>query len=469
MLLAVWIAPLLRRLVPDDLPADHSLTVDWRVLGFGFALSLAAGILFAILPALHITRECSLAEGTKEGGREGVGGRKGIFRNILVVAEIGISAVLLVCAGLLVQTLLRLQSVDPGFRSEGVLTMRTSLPMPKYERLPPRRRFYEQVLPQVRALPGVQAAGYVSFLPLTMRGGLFPIWVEGQPRERLHTSMDAMFRVASPGYFSAMSIPLLSGRDFGDQDSLDLQRTAIVSAKFARKYWPDRNAIGGKFEIAGELRTIVGIVGDVKGRGLQRDSEPQVYIPYSQLDQGYTWFQPKDLAVRTTLDPQSLIPAVRGIIWAADRDQPISDVQTLSALLETETTERRLQLRLLGVFTGLALLLAAVGIYGVLSFLVSQRTAEIGVRLALGARTGSILGMFMSQGVMLAGIGLTLGLAGAYAAGRAMERLLFGVKPTDPLAYVVAAVLCLITTLVACYLPARRASRIDPMIAVRTE
>jgi predicted permease len=387
-----------------------------------------------------------------------------------VVGEIAVSAVLLVCAGLLVQTLLRIESVDPGFRPEGVLTLRTSLPMPKYDRLPPRHRFYQHVLSRVRALPGVQGAGYVSFLPLTMRGGIFPIWVEGQPRDTTRFSMDAMYRIATPGYFSAMGIPLLSGRDFGEQDSLTQIRTAIVSANFARKFWPNQNPLGRRFEVAEEMRTVVGVAGDVKGRGLERDSEPQVYTPYSQIDQGYEWFQPKDLALRTTLDPASLIPAVRRIIWSADPDQPISDVQTLPELLETETTApRRLQLRLLGVFTGLALLLAAIGIYGLLSFLVSQRTSEIGVRLALGARAGGILGMFMRQGLTLAGIGLILGLAGAYLAGRGMERLLFGVKPSDPLAYAAAAILCLVTTLFACYLPARRASRIDPMVTVRSE
>jgi predicted permease len=470
LLLAIWTAPLLQHLIPDSLPLDRSLTVDWRVLGFGFALSLAAGVLFAILPALHITRESSLAAGTREGSREGVGGHKGAFRNVLVVGEIAVSAVLLVCAGLLVQTLLRIESVDPGFRPEGVLTLRTSLPMPKYDRLPPRHRFYQHVLSRVRALPGVQGAGYVSFLPLTMRGGIFPIWVEGQPRDTTRFSMDAMYRIATPGYFSAMGIPLLSGRDFGEQDSLTQIRTAIVSANFARKFWPNQNPLGRRFEVAEEMRTVVGVAGDVKGRGLERDSEPQVYTPYSQIDQGYEWFQPKDLALRTTLDPASLIPAVRRIIWSADPDQPISDVQTLPELLETETTApRRLQLRLLGVFTGLALLLAAIGIYGLLSFLVSQRTSEIGVRLALGARAGGILGMFMRQGLTLAGIGLILGLAGAYLAGRGMERLLFGVKPSDPLAYAAAAILCLVTTLFACYLPARRASRIDPMVTVRSE
>ncbi len=472
LLLAVWTAPLLQTLVPDNLPMDHSLTVDWRVLGFGFALSVAAGLLFAMLPALHITSESSLASGSREGSREGVGGRKGMFRNALVVAEIGLSAVLLVCAGLLVQTLLRIENVDPGFRSEGVLTLRTSLPMPKYDRLAPRHRFYDQVLSQIRAQPGVQAAGCVSFLPLTMGGGIFPVWLEGQPRDTSRVSLNAMYRIATPGYFSAMGIPLISGRDFGEEDSLDKPRVAVVSASFARKSWPNQNPLGRRFEvqdIAEGLRTVVGVVGDVKVRGLERDSEPQVYTPYSQSDEGFTWFQPKDLAIRATLDPASLIPAVRKIIWSADPDQPISDVQTLPELLESETTARRLQLRLLGVFTGLALLLAAIGIYGLLSFLVSQRTPEIGVRLALGARAGGILGMFMRQGLALAGVGLALGLAVAYAAGRTMERLLFGVKPTDPLAYTVAAILCLVTTLFACYLPARRASHIDPMAAVRSE
>jgi len=252
----------------------------------------------------------------------------------------------------------------------------------------------------VRALPGVQAAGYVSFLPLTMRGGVFAIWVEGQPRDTTHSSTYAMYRIATPGYFSAMGIPLLSGRDFGEQDSLDQLRSAAVSASFARKFWPNQNPLGRRFEVAEQIRVVVGVVGDVKGRGLEADSEPQVYTPYSQIDLGYEWFQPKDLAIRTTLDPASLAPAVRRIIWSADPDQPISDVQTLPELpRDGNHSSAPPSIAAAGCLHRAGSVACRNCIYGLLSFLVSQRTPEIGVRLALGARSGGILGMFMRQGL----------------------------------------------------------------------
>ena len=467
VVLAVWTLPVLEQLVPDTLPIAQSLAIDWRVLAFALTLSVLTGVVFAILPALHVTR-ADAAWTARESSREGVGGRKSALRSALVVSEVAVSAMLLVAAGLLIRTLVRVQSVDPGFTADGVLTMRTSLTMPKYDRLAPRRRFYRDVLSQVRALPGVRAAGFVSFLPLTMRGGIFFIEIEG----RVHSqdwSEDAMFRIVTPGYFAAMRIPLRAGRDVGEQDTLDARKVAVVSAGFARAFWPNQDCLGRRFKVADAMRTIVGVVGDVKGRGLEDVSEPQVYLPYSQVDEGYTWFAPKDLAIRAGDDPQTLLPAVRAIIRAADPDQPVSDVQTLSHLLDQETVDRRLQLRLLGAFTGLALVLAAIGIYGVLSFLVSQRTQEIGVRLALGARSGDILGMFLRRGLALTGCGLALGLAGAVLAGWTMRTLLFGLNPADPLAYGVAAGLCFAVSLLACYLPALRASRTDPMTAVRCE
>jgi predicted permease len=468
LLLAHWSLPLVAHLIPPALPAPPLLTLDGRVVTFGFGVALLSGILFGILPALQVSRTSPLAA-AREGGREGAGGRRARFRNALVVTEVTVSVVLLVGGGLLVRTLIRLQSQDLGFQPAGVLTLRTALPMPKYERLAQRDRFYSEVLRGVRALPGVGSAGYVSFLPLTMRGGIFPVTVEGQPNLAGGATSMAAFRIATPGYFVAMGIPLRAGRDFDSRDQRLAARTAVVSASLAETCWPGLNPLGRSLEVAGEWRTVAGVVGEIRFRGLERDSEPQVYLPYTQAGDDFTSYVPKDLAIRTSLPPESLLPSVRAIIRTADPDLPLSYIQTLEQLVDLEVAPRRQQLRLIGAFTVVGLALSAVGLYGVLAFLVSQRRQEIGVRVALGARNRDIVRMVLTQGMGMAAIGLGLGLVLALLAGEAMEKILYLVKPYDPLVLATAAGLCIAVALVASFLPARRAASADAMSALRID
>ncbi len=456
--------PLLSRLVPAYLPISGTLPVDARVLGFGLLLSLATGIAFGLLPALQAGNEALLSR-SKEGGREGVGGKRSGFRNALVIAEVSLSVVLLVSAGLLVRALLRMQQVDPGFHDRGVLTLRTDLPLPKYDNVGVRKTYYDAVLTQVRGLPGVQSASFTSFMPLTMRGGIFPVEVRGQTVDPRN---NAMVREVTPGYFQTLGIPLLLGRDIAESDSAESLKIAIVSANFARKYWPGKNAAGEHFTFMDEERVVVGVAGEVKARGLERSSEPQVYLPYTQVKL-YLFFAPRDLAIQSTGELMSLLPAVRRIIAAADPEQPVSDVRTLTELVERESSGRRDQLLLLGTFTALAFLLAALGIYGVLSFVVGQRSQEIGVRIALGATRSDILNMILRHGLMLASLGLTIGIAASFAAGQAMSRLLFGVEPHDPLVFLASGALCLIAAVIAALIPAIRAMRVDPIRAIRFE
>lgn len=458
--------PLLVRLVPTNLPISEIPSIDPRVMFFAILATLATGIGLGLLPALRIGRD-SDANDLREGSRSGVGGRKEGLRSALVAAEIAGSVVLLVCCGLLVRALWRVQSVDPGFRPEQVLSLRTSLPMPKYEATAKRVRFYHQVLGEAQQLPGVTGAAYTSFLPMTLRGGLWAVEIEGRPQP-IADRQNVSLRYVTPGFFRIMSIPLLQGRDVAESDSRDAPSVAIVSQSFARKYWPGGDPIGHRIHMAFSQPTIIGVVGDVHVRGLERTSEPQVYFSYQQVGDGsLPWYTPKDLVVRTTGDPAALAPALRRIIHEADPEQPISEVQTLTGLLETETASRRTQIAALGAFAGIAFLLAAIGIHGVLSFAVSSRTQEIGVRMALGATGGAILRMIFRDALSLAALGALAGAFFAYAAGRAMESLLFGVQPADALAFASAIALCSLMTLAGSVLPAIRAVRVDPYTAIR--
>jgi predicted permease len=404
-----------------------------------------------------------------EGSRGGVGGRRERLRSTLVITEIMASIVLLISAGLLIRALLRIQDTDPGFRSDGVLTMRTSLPMPKYEKTARRTAFYSSVISGIHQLPGVTHAAYTSFLPMVMRGGVWPVIIEGQPR-REGDFQHASMRFITPEFFSTMGIPLLRGRAVSESDTLDRPLTAVVSESFVRKYWPHENPLGRKFEIAESMRTVVGVVGNVRVRGLERSSEPQVYLPYRQMpDNSFTWYAPKDLVIRSSVDRGKLMPAIRRIIAAADPEQPISDVQTLSAIVHAETTPRLVQLRVLGTFAAIAFVLAGIGIHGLLAFAVSNRAQEIGVRVAMGALPGDILGMIMREGFMLAAIGIAFGVAVACAAAQSMQTLLAGVRPDDLLTFSAAIALALLMTIIGSFLPAMRAVCVDPMTAIRAE
>src|ERR1039457_118322 len=469
VLVAAAAVPLLARLVPASLPIAQSPSIDLRVLIFAGLVSGLTGIGFGVLPALRACRHSdfsALREGTRAGG-----GHKERLRSLLVVAEVTASVVLLVAAVLLVRALWRIEATDPGFRTGGVLTLRTALPLPKYNETARRAGFYTQVLSGVRALPGVSSAAYISFLPMVMRGGIWPVIVDGKSvetqRSGAHT---ASLRYVTPGFFATMGIPLHRGRDVGESDSMDAPFAAVVSESFVRRYWPDQDPLGRHFTMAFHDRMVVGVVGDIRVRGLERNSEPQVYLPYRQgPDGGVGFFPPKELVICSATGPGTLLPAVRRIIRGADAEQPVSDVRTMADIVEEQTASRSAQVRVLGAFAAIAFLLAGVGIHGLLSFAVSRRTQEIGVRIALGAQPGEIVKMIVRQGAVLAGAGIVPAVVLAYAAGRAMEGLLAGVQPGDALTFASAIGLCVLMTVLGSLVPALRAVRIDPITAIRSE
>lgn len=488
--LGVWLAmggvPLLTRLVPTSLPITEVPPLDMRVMLLGVVITVVTGIGFGVLPAM---RACGGLEAAalQEGSRGGVGGRRERLRHVLVVAAVAVSVMLSIGSGLLIRALWRVQSTPSGFRPEGVITLRTWLPRPKYDQTARRVEFYNRVLGDVRALPGVKSAAYISFLPMTIRGGVFPVTVEGRavkPNEREHATL----RFVTPGFFDTIGTPLRNGRDVRDSDvfvpstntntNTNAVFAAVVSESFARQYFGGQDPIGRRFNFAFFDRTVVGVVGDIKVRGLERSSEPQVYIPATQApDRGVPRFAPKDLLIRTgatteeetTAAAAALMPSVREIIARADPEQPISDVQTLSEIVTADTAPRVTQVRVLGAFACIAFLLAGIGIHGLLSFAVSHRAPEIGVRMAMGAQRRDILRMILGEGLVLAVIGVTAGVALAYAAGRSMEALLAGITPWDLPTFATGIAVSLGMTLVGSLLPALRAVRVDPLVVMRSE
>ncbi len=466
-LLAYITLPLLVRLVPTSLPLAEMPTVELRILFAAMLLVVSTGTGFGLIPALRGRRRQIAAE-LHEGGRSGIGGRRQRLRQALVVVEVAGSVVLLVGFGLLTRALWRIQAVDPGFRADHVLTLRTSLPMPQYDQPEARDPFYRHVLDGAQRLPGVTAAAYISFLPIVHGGGIWPVEIAGHP-EDIARRRTASLRFVTPGFFDALRIPLVMGRDVRESDSHKAPFVAIVSQSFVRRYWPDENPLGRHINFGNHDRVIVGVVGNVRVRGLERASEPQVYLSWQQTDDVSPWYAPKDLVVRAVGDADSLIPAVRRLIREADPNLPVSDVRLLTDIVAGETESRRVQLAVLGVFGAVAFLLAAVGIHSLLAFAVSQRTQEIGVRMALGAQRSDILGMTLRDGFQLAVVGIAAGVPAAYGAGKLLESLLAGVKPHDAASFAAAAALAMVMTLAGSLTPAIRAVRVDPTKAIRAE
>jgi predicted permease len=466
MLIAVTATPLFAALVPTNLPIVALPSADWRVLTFGALATILTGLAFGVLPAMKATGGADL----REGSRSGVGGRKERLRGALVVAEIAASVVLLVTSGLLIRAMLRIEGTDPGFRVDRVLTLRTPVTGSRYEKTVTRCAFYQRVLTEVRALPGVEGAAYISAMPMVWRGGIWTITVNGQqPVDP--SSQRASMRFVSPDFFKTLSIPLHLGRDVAESDVIASPLVAVVSASFAKQYWPDENPLGKRFNCGMADRIVVGVVGNIRVRGLEQSSEPQVYLPYQQVQDG--WFAgyiPQDLAIRTAQgDPSQLTPAVRRIIAGAEPQLPVTSVRLLSEIVAGETASRRAQLVVLGGFAGIAFLLAAIGIHGLLAYAVSQRTQEIGVRMALGATRLNILQLIVSDAFVLALLGIVSGTAVAYGAGVGLQSLLAGLSPNDLDAFSAGILLSLVMTIAGSLLPAVRAIHVDPSTALRAE
>jgi predicted permease len=459
LLLAAGATPFLARLAPTGLPMHAAPHIDMRVFAFAAVVTILTSIAFGVGPALRSFRH---ADVNALRSRSAAGSGTDRLRAALVLAEVAGTVILLVSAGLLLKAMWRVQAVDPGFRTEGVLTLRTQLP-PKYADFAKRRQFYAKVLSQARALPGVTSAGYAAFLPMVFGGGILPVKASGSEQ-----AVPAGMRYVTQDYFTSLGIPLLQGRDVSQQDTTGSPLVTVLSESLAKRLWPAQDPLGRQVRVDDFTWTVVGVVGDVAARGLERSSEPQVYFSADQQTIK-TFYAPKDLVIRVSGDPMSLAPAVLKIIRDTDPEQVVSDVRPLADIVALQTAPRRDQLHLLGAFAGIALLLAAVGIHGLLSFAVTARTREIGIRMALGAGRGNVRNMFLRQGFVLGVAGVAIAMPLAYGAARGMTSLLFGVRPEDPLVYAAAAVLALVMTLAGSLRPGIRAASVDPAITIRVE
>jgi putative ABC transport system permease protein len=486
-MLALWGVEALIGLSPEELPRFSEIKVDGRVLGFTFLVSLLTGIIFGLIPALQ-TSKPDLNESLKEGSRGSTGGvTSHRVRNALVVAEIAISLFLLICAGLMINSFARLRNVNPGFRPENVLTMLIALPDAKYPDSRPEQKagFFRQLIERVSALPGAQSAAVTSSLPLSGFGSgkLFTRQDQPAPTSIEDIPMIRYFEI-SPGYFQTMAIPLEQGRFFDERDNSDGPTVAIINETLARRFFSDEDPLG-KVILTGVPEEIVppgllppgfrfprlkivGVIGDVRHRGLSEQVQPEVYVPHAQggvFETNNNMF----LAVRTAGDPSSLAAAVRSQVVAIDKEQPVSNITTMERRLADSLARPRFSTLLMGIFASLALTLAAVGLYGVMSYAVAQRTHEIGIRMALGAQTGDVLKMVVRQGMILTITGVGLGLVSSIFLTRLMSSLLYGVSATDPATFALISALLTGVALGACFVPARRAARVDPMVALRYE
>ena len=472
VLLATWGTAALVALSPDSLPRAREIGFDWRVLAFTGAIALTTGIVFGLLPAIWGPR-VDLTDALKEGGRGGTSGG-GRLRKLLVVAEVALSVMLLVGAGLMLRSFSRLRSVNPGFRTDHALTLRVSLPVPEGRITPADEdrfvSFFDRTLARVSELPGVTAAGAANMIPLDGNGTDRLIEVEGYVPRDESDMPDAQNRQATPGWFAAMGIPLVRGRLIERSDDKNAARVLVVNETFAKRFFPNGDAIGkrirlGKLTAEFPWANIVGIVGDVRGFALDEPPEPTMYWPVAQIRTTPSLA----IVVRTDNDPATLASAVRGAIAEIDPTQPIYDMQPLDQLVAKSLGQRRFTLTLMVLFGVIALVLSAIGIYGVMAFAVTQRTQEIGIRMALGASAIDVLKMVVGSGMFLAVIGVAVGLIGAFALTRLMASLLFGVSPTDLVTFGLVTAGLLMVALLACYIPARRATKVDPLVALRYE
>ncbi|HET6974481.1 MAG TPA: ABC transporter permease [Pyrinomonadaceae bacterium] len=460
----------LQGLIPEQMAVATSLNLDMRILVFTLAISIVTGVVFGLVPALQAAK-FDLNDALKQSSTRATA--SGRLRSTLIVFEVALSIVLLVGAGLLIQTLFQLFRQYSVLEPEKVLTMRTILPREKYKEPQVRDNYYQQVLQRVAHLPGVVSAGYSTSVPLSWKGGSSGFYPEGIKNPIPGLSYDAIHRQVSADYLKTMNIALRQGRYLDNRDNAQSMNVAVINETMARQYWPGENALGRRFKLGGPDETdlpwiqIVGIAADLRQMGLDEPVKAEMYLPYQQVD--HPWFMPRDLAIRVNGDTSNLVGAVRQIIREVDPDQPVSNVATMEEVLGTEAAQRRMGMIMLAGFALLALLLASLGIYGVLAYFVTQHTNEIGVRQALGATPRDILLLVLKKGMGLTFVGVVIGLASAFALTRLMSSMLFGVKASDPLTFVVVPVLLSVVALLACYIPARRATKVDPLVALRYE
>jgi len=465
LLVAHWGLYALLKL-PQNFVDAKDATLDTRVLLFAFAVSVLTGWLFGLAPALQLAKP-ELQSFLKEGARgSGEGSRWNRVRSGFVVVQVALSLILLVSAGLLIRSFDKLLRVDVGFKTERLLTLEYRLPRNKYKEPAAQWNFHHQVVESLQQVPGVQSASLVRGLPFSGNGGTTTITLPDREPPAKGMEPEVMFNTAMPNYFETIGIPLLQGRVFGNQDQANTPPVLVINQTMARRYWPNQDPLGKqiKFTSDGTTGTVIGVVGDAKQFGLEEEQRPQVYDVYSQ-DPGIF----ATVVIRTALEPLSLSESVRSAVWKVDPDQPMWKIRTVEFLVNRSTADRKFLMALMGIFASLALVLTILGLYGVISYLVNQRTQEIGIRMALGAQMRDIMRMVLRQGMVLVFTGVALGLAAAWVLTRLMTRLLYQVSATDPLTFGGISVLLITVALLACYLPARRATRVDPLVALRYE
>jgi predicted permease len=466
---------LIMAFLADKLPHSVEVGLDLRVLGFTAIISILTGIIAGVLPALRLTK-ADVNQALKQGlGRtdSDSGGHR--TRSLLVVAEVAFSLVLLIGAGLMIRSFQQLHGVKPGFESHGVLTMTAAVSRAKFPLPAQQINFFEQVLQRVRTLPGVESAGIIDDIPLNQNGSHQPIAIEGRPVVAMSEQPEVDVRLISPGYMGAMRIPIVRGRDFGDADVAGRPGAILISASMAQHFWPGEEPIGKRLTLTflpESVREVVGVVGDVKLDGLDQARPSTIlYMPLAQISAPSVGWQsfPMTLVVRSATNPTGIVSAVTNAVHEVNREIPVRDILTMDDLVTNSISQQRFNMLLLGAFAALALLLAAIGIYSVLSYSVKRRAQEIGIRLALGARIGDVLRMVIVEGMKPTLLGVVLGTVGALAMGHVLASLIYGVKPTDPVTFLVVAVLLAAIALFATIIPAYRAAKVDPLVALRYE
>jgi putative ABC transport system permease protein len=468
--LASWGVTVLTKLLPQEFPRLNEIGMDWRVFGFTLGASLLTGFIFGFAPALH-TSKTDVQEAMKESGRGTAGStRHTRLRHALIIAEVALSVVLLAGAGLLFRSFMRLQSVNAGFTAQQVLTAQLSPAGPKFQEDADLVAFYDRVLERARAIPGVVSAGTINTLPLA-GGPTIAFRIEGRPVLTVDKWVPTNFRSVSPDYFQTMSIPVMQGRTFTAEDRTGAPRKLMINQALAQRDFPDEDPVGKRITLGNTDENnqpiwfeIIGVTANVRSEQLREDPPPEIYFSASQLT-----FQKMAVVVRSTVEAESLAPALRQAVAEVDRTVPVAQVQTMEHIVSESVTEPRFNLFLLGLFGAIALLLSAAGIYGVTAYTVTQRTHELGIRVALGAQVSDVLKLVLGQGMAVIGMGLVIGLAAAFGLMRLLRSLLFGVGENDPLTFAAITLVLLFVALLACYLPARRATKVDPMIALRYE
>ena len=474
LLLAAWGVRALVALGPENIPRIESIGLDARVLVFLLGVSLLSGVAFGLVPALQAS-SASLSSALNESARgstEGIRGNR--LRSLLLASEFALALMLLIAAGLMIRSFLALQSIDPGLDPRNVLSLVVSVTGSAESEPQRRAAFYQELLARLRALPGVVSAGAINHLPLAGDIWNRSFFVEGRPRPRPGEGASATYRVVLPGYFRAMGIPILRGRDIAESDDRSAPGAVVVNEWLAKKWWPNEDAVGKRLTLddpEGSWLTVVGIVKDVVRNDWAEPPGEEIYLPYLQnrryLEDPGSLVSYMTLVVRAQGDPVALAPSIRSLVRSFDRNLPVSDVQTMEHVVAESNAQPRLYLVLLGSFAGVALVLAAVGIYGVISYSVSRRTHEIGIRMALGATRGGVLRLIVRQGMALALAGCGAGLLGALGLTHLLSGLLYGVRPTDPTTFLAVPLVLGLVALAASYLPARRVTRIEPMTALR--